>query len=359
MPSTRPRISFDDNGICNACQWAEQKHNVIDWDLRWKELEKWCDKFRTKDGDFDVVIPVSGGKDSCYVSWKMKHELGMHPLLVHIVPPLAHDVGNENLERLIAGGFDCIKIDPNPEIARKIARTEMDEYGDPLLSWMIPVRTGVFKTAINYGVKLIMWGEDGEVEYGGLTDSQYTPFHDRNYELEILLSGRNPERYLNRFASKELYYWLFPSQEEYDNAEIANMHFNYFDPWDQYGNYMLAKEKFGMQEKKGRNLGTFTNFAQTDTSMFELHTYFMYLKFGFGRCTSDACIDVRRGAMDRSQAVNLIAKFDNCYPEPYVAEYLDYMQISLEEFEAAIDRHANKKLFEKKVGFWTPKFEVK
>jgi len=358
MPETRPRMTFNKEGICNACQWAEQKHNLINWDARWKELGKWCEKYRSADVGFDVVVPVSGGKDSCYVSWMMKHKLGMSPLLVHVAPPLPFDVGNHNLEKLIAGGFDCIKVNPNPEISRQITRIEMHDFGDPLLSWMISVRSVVFRTAINYGIKLIMWGEDGEVEYGGLTDSQYTPFHNRDYELNILLSGTNPEKYLGKFSKKELYFWLFPTQEEYDKAEIANMHFNYFDPWDQYRNYLLAKDKFGLEEMKGSNLGTYTNFAQTDTSMFDLHTYFMYLKFGFGRCTSDACIDVRRHAMDRSQAVNLIKKFDNSYPEPYLEQYLDYMQIDMNEFQSALDKHANKELFQKIDGRWMSKFEV-
>jgi len=358
MPETRPRITFNEENVCNACQWAKQKQYVVNWNARWKELEKWCDNYRSSNGDFDVVVPVSGGKDSCYVAWKMKHEMQMHPLLVHIVPPLAFEIGNRNLERLIAGGFDCLKVNPNPEISRKITRIEMNDFGDPLLSWMISVRSVVFRTAINFGIKLIMWGEDGEVEYGGLTDSQYTPFHDRDYELNILLSGNNPKKYLDRFSKQELYFWLFPSQEEYEKAEIANMHFNFFDPWDQYRNYLLAKEKFGLEEWKGNNLGTYTNFAQTDTSLFDLHAYFMYLKFGFGRCTADACIDIRRQAMDRSQAVNLIKKFDNSYPEPYVEEYLNYMEIEMDEFQSAIDKHANKELFKKINGRWMPRFEV-
>ena len=105
-------------------------------------------------------------------------------------------------------------------------------------------------------------------------------------------------------------------------------------------------------------MGTYTNFAQTDTSMFDLHAYFMYLKFGFGRCTADACIDVRRQAMDRSQAVNLIKKFDNSYPEPYIEKYIDYMEIEMDEFQSSLDKHANKELFMKINGRWMPRFEV-
>ena len=76
---------------------------------------------------------------------------------------------------------------------------------------------------------------------------------------------------------------------------------------------------------------TFTNFAQNDQALLH-YMYLMYLKFGFGRATQDAGIEIRRGAMDRDQAINLVKLYDNNYPENFVDLYLDYYQISLEEF---------------------------
>ena len=35
--STRPRISFDEKGYCNACQWSEEKK--LNWDSRLIELK--------------------------------------------------------------------------------------------------------------------------------------------------------------------------------------------------------------------------------------------------------------------------------------------------------------------------------
>ena len=45
--STRPRITFDDSGFCNACLWVEKKKN-INWNKRQIELEKLLEKFRSK-----------------------------------------------------------------------------------------------------------------------------------------------------------------------------------------------------------------------------------------------------------------------------------------------------------------------
>ena len=29
MPETRPRITFNENGICNACEWADKKKKKL------------------------------------------------------------------------------------------------------------------------------------------------------------------------------------------------------------------------------------------------------------------------------------------------------------------------------------------
>ena len=72
----------------------------------------------------------------------------------------------------------------------------------------------------------------------------------------------------------------------------------------------------------------------------------MYLKFGFGRCTADACIDIKR-SLDRDQGLELVKKYDNAYPEPFIKDYLEYFSISLEEFNTSLDKHTNKNLFKK------------
>ena len=84
----------------------------------------------------------------------------------------------------------------------------------------------------------------------------------------------------------------------------------------------------------------------------------MYLKFGFGRATQDAGIEIRRGAMTRDQAINLVKLYDGKFPEEYLQTYLDYFELSNKEFDIIIDKWANKKLFVKKDNFWIPKFNI-
>ena len=62
MPETKPDLHLDDEGVCSACRYMEQRHE-IDWDARREELATVLDRYRSKDGsNYDCIIPVSGGK---------------------------------------------------------------------------------------------------------------------------------------------------------------------------------------------------------------------------------------------------------------------------------------------------------
>lgn len=358
MPNTRPRVTFNERGVCNACEWAEEKKSKIDWDARKQELVKYCEKYRSKTGGFDCIVPVSGGKDSSYVAYMMKHEMGMHPLCVNVTPLLEFEVGKQNLSNFIHSGYDCIQITPDPIITRQISRKCLVEYGQPLMSWIINVQVAIFKTAINFNVPFVMFGEDGEVEYGGTNKLKNSAVYGIEDSIKLYLSGVNPDQFKNDFSDKELYWWLYPTEEQFRSTGLAIAHWSYFENWDPYHHYLVAKEKAGLKEKPAASASTYNNFAQTDTSLYDLHVYLMYLKFGFGRCTQDVGVDIRRGAMTRKQGLQLVKMFDGVYPEPFIEEYLDYFDMTNDEFEAILDRHANKELFRKEGGIWVPMFEV-
>src|SRR4051812_11696239 len=88
ISNQRPRITFDEHGICSACNYAQFKQNEVDWTHREKELMMMLDRFRKNDGSYDVIVPSSGGKDSALVAHELKHKFGMNPLTVTWAPHL-------------------------------------------------------------------------------------------------------------------------------------------------------------------------------------------------------------------------------------------------------------------------------
>ncbi len=358
--STRPRITFDEKGWCNACQWMEEK-KVMDWNPRAKELEDLLAKHKSTNGNFDCIVPVSGGKDGSYVAYTLKHKYGMNPLAITVRPALSLEIGDQNLSNFIHSGYNHIHLTPNPIVLNRLNKYGFIEKGFPYYGWLIAIMTAVIKTATNFKIPLLVYGEDGEIEYGGSTESKNKPLYDINYMKRVYLEGGHDkvfERIMQDgdISEADLSFFKFPTDEEISEVGLSFTHWSYFEPWDSYRNYVVAKEHCGLIEKDEGNLDTFTNFSQNDQALYALHAYLMYLKFGFGRATQDAGIEIRRGSMTRDQALNLVKMYDNAYPRDLIDTYLDYYKMTKEEFDAVLDKYANKELFEKIDGVWEPKF---
>ncbi len=356
--STRPRISFDKNGKCNACVWQEKKKS-LDWSLRTAQLISLLNDHRSDEGEFDCLVPCSGGKDGSYVAYNLKHKYGMNPLAVTITPPLPLEIGEQNLKNFISSGYDHISINPHFEAMKVLNKYGFIELGFPYYGWLIAIHTAVLKTAIAYNINLIFYGEDGEVEYGGSTESERDPIYGVEYQKKVYLEG-GYEKVLKSsgLEKQKLNFFTYPETVN-SLTDIKLTHWSYFENWDPYRNYLIAKEHCGLVESDTTNSGTFTNFAQNDQALYSLHSYLMYLKFGFGRANQDACIEIRRGAMDREQAKNLVKLYDGQYLEQYIDVYLEYFEMTHEEFNKILDIYANKNLFDKQKGRWTPTFDIK
>ena len=302
---------------------------------------------------------MSGGKDGSYVAYNLKHKYGMNPLALTVTPALPLELGDRNLRAFVESGFNHISVNPSHEAMRVLNRTGFTEMGFPYYGWLIAIHTAVIRAAIGFRIGLIFYGEDGEVEYGGSTETSINPIYDVHYQKKVYLEGGyDAVLSASGLTDDDLYFFRFSGDDELQSNPIQLTHWSYFENWDPYRNYLVAKEHCGLKEAEGSNSGTFTNFSQNDQALYSLHTYLMYLKFGFGRANQDACIEVRRGAMDRAQAVNLVRLYDGHYPEEFMEQYLDYYQMTQEEFDAVLDRYANQDLFAKTDGRWKPKFIV-
>ena len=351
MISTRPRITFDNKGFCNACQWKDEKKK-INWKKRESEFIQLAKQIKSKKNNFDLIVPVSGGKDSCFVAYNLKHKYKLNPLFVTVNPPLQTNIGKQNLTNFVRKGYNLISLDPDPVVMQKINKLGLVKFGQPYYGWLTAIHTSIFNLANKFGIDLVMYGEDGEVEYGGTSKTQNKFLYDNKYVENIYLSNIHKKIFneINLTSDNKFFYEISLSKK------VKYSHYSYFNNWDPYKNYLLAKKKFDMRENSKANPSTFTNFAQNDQKLYPLHTYFMFLKYGFGRASQDACIEIRRGAMSRDQAINLVKLYDHLFPKIYIKDYLKYYELDKKEFNRVIDKFANKDVLKKYKNHWKQKF---
>ena len=327
MPETRPRITFNSERLCNACQWNEEK-KTIDWDDRWNQLEAICENYKTD--RFNVLVPCSGGKDGSYVAWKLKHELGMKPLCFTLEPQIQTEIGRINLNNFKNAGFDHLLISPNREEYRKLAKEAFIERGQPKEPFINGITTVAVKLSKAFDIPLVMLGEEGEMEYGGSSELKDRIWADEDYLNKCYYSGHNIPHSP----------WF--SLGDSDKAMIT--HWSKFEDWDPEDHARFCSKHTGLQMSVGGQIGTFTNYAQLDDVLQDLHAFMMFVKFGFGRASSDCSIEIRRGRMTREEGIEIANKVDGEFPLEYLPLYLEYFDMTEAEFWAVVDKFANKEI---------------
>ena len=336
----RPRITFDENGVCSACNFADFKNDVIDWGKRDKELEELCNKHRRNDGSYDVIVPSSGGKDSALVAHMLKFKYNMNPLTVTWAPHLYTDIGFENhQEHIHTGDLSNILVTPPGVAHRKLTKLAFENLGDPFLPFIFGQNNMPLQMAEKFNIPLVFYGENSEVEYGGNMKDAYIPTRDwEKKNTNILMSGMPPEKFLEYdVTEKDLYPYIPPSNEKLKELKLEIHYFGYYHKWIPQENYYYCVENTGFKANRVRSEGTYSKYASLDDKLDGFHYYLMFIKFGFGRATSDAAHEVRDLHITREEAQALVGRFDGEFPENHFQTFLTYCDITEEQFWSVVD----------------------
>lgn len=336
----RPRITFDENGVCSACTFSDFKKSKFDWNARERELHALCDKYRKNDGTYDCLVPSSGGKDSAFTAHMLKYKYNMNPLTITWAPHLYTEIGFENHQNHIhVGNLSNILVTPPGDTHRKLTRLALEYLGDPFLPFIYGQNNMPLQMANLYKIPLIFYGENSEVEYGGNMDDAFSPVSNWESKIpNIEMSGMPPEVFLERgISTKEIYPYLAPSTEKLKELGVQVHFFGYYHNWIPQENFYYSVENTGFKPNPVRSEGTYSKYASLDDKLDGFHYYMMYIKFGFGRATSDAAHEVRDGHITREEAVALVKKFDGEFPAKYYDIFKQYCGINDSEFTDILD----------------------
>lgn len=361
ISNQRPRIKFDENGVCSACNYAKFKRSEIDWEARDLELRELCDKHRKSDGSYDVIVPSSGGKDSAFVAFQLKYKYGMNPLTVTWSPHIWTLDGFENFQQHIhVGGFDNVLGTPNGDVHRKLTKISFEILGDPFQPFIYGQTHYPMQMALKHNVALIMYGENGEVEYGGSMKNAFKPNRDwRTDHTDHYFSGLAPED-LTEYGidSKDLLPYMAPEQESLEELGLDIHFFGYYKKWVPQELYYHAVENTGFKPKSSRNEGTYSKYASFDDQIDGFHYYLAFIKFGIARATADSAHEIRDGHITREEGISLVRRFDGEFPQEHFKVFLDYCDITEEYFNELIDSWRSPHLWEKIEGQWHLKHPI-
>ena len=348
MPDTRPETVFDEEGVCDACRSAEKKHDTIDWAEREKELFKVLEKYRSDGSWYDCIIPVSGGKNSCYQAYMMKEHFGMHPLCVNFIPCDQTETGIKNLLFLRDMGFDLIQVGTNRQVYREMMRVGFFKLGDCCWPEHIGIFTAPFRVAYQYKVPLLIWGENPHFEYGGPAAVRDGSVLDHKWLEEFQMLGyRLSDLEQDGFDMKDLKSLTYPTDAELNEVGVTGLFMGHYIKWDNHKQFEQMRELGFHVNPDGPVEGAYTNYENLDCKWIGgLHDYMKYIKYGYGRATDQLCFEVRSGRMTREEAAKLVIQYEGKIPWKYVPDLLEYLNITEEGFLDNLDRFTNKRLFQ-------------
>lgn len=359
MPDTRPGIRFNEEGICSACL-AHEKKKSVNYEKRFRELEKLCDKYRGMNGNgYDCAIAVSGGKDSHFQVHIMKEVLNMNPVLFSVEDNFPMTEAGKNNLRNISEEFGCniVSLKPDIRTQKVLMRKTFEKYGKP--TWFIDrlIYTYPLQMALKFNTPLLVYGENVSYEYGG-ADAEET--YSAREILKNGVASDIPYEELcdDGISMKDLSLTIAPDRNELDRLDPVYL--SYFVEWNSYKNYVFAKSR-GFHDLTGEWDRTMCveNYDQVDSAAYMVHAWMKYPKFGHACATDYSARLVRYGLITREEAVRNVKERDHKLDPKCVREFCDFCGYSETEFWDIVDGLYNRELFEKNsFGEWILKQDL-
>jgi N-acetyl sugar amidotransferase len=358
-------LTVDEHGVCSSCRVARQKP-VIDWKQRRVMLQALVDEYRSSQ-NYDIIIPVSGGKDSYFQTHVAVKELGLKPLLVTYHGFNYMPEGEYNLKRM-RQVFDCdhIVIEPSVEALIRMNRVGFRLQGD--MNWQnhCGIFTAPIQVAVRYNVPLMLWGEHGFMDLGGMYSHNDFVEFTAKFRLEHGLRGYDwydfTDAGLERLGRSEIKEGLreqdllwakYPSDEEIDHVGVRGIYLSNYVKWEANEHVDLVMREYGWKPAQQPFERTYRRFSNLD-DMHEngIHDYLKFVKLGYGRGSDHACKDIRAGRMTRDDGVEMVRKYDAVKPRRDLERWLSYVGMSEDEFDATCDTFRDRRVWRVKDGRW-------
>ena len=353
-----PTLHIGDDGVCDACKFADQKEQ-IDWEDRERQLRELLDRYRRDDGRYDCVVPGSGGKDSAYAAHTLKYKYGMHPLTVTWPPLLYTDVGRRNFTNWVeVGGFDNITFKPNGRVHKLLTRLAIEHLLHPFQTFILGQKNVAPKIALQYGIPLVFYGEN-EAEYGNPIADNSTSLRDRSYYAmqhldEVHLGGVAVPTLLRDYGLElnDLMAYFPADYRELERHRVDVHYLGYYLKWTPQEAYYYAAEHTGFHANPVRTEGTYSKYNSLDDKIDGFHYYTTFIKFGLGRASYDASQEIRNRHLTREEGVALVRRFDGEFPERFCDEVLEFVGLDRARFSEVCDTFRSPHLWERTGEGW-------
>lgn len=345
MPNTKPGSIFNEGCVCQACINYEARKSV-NWQERRKKLDEICEKHRSRDGYYDCIIAVSGGKDSHFLVYVMKVIMKMNPLLITVGDPFSKTTTGLKNFRNLGETFNCdhFLFNISIDLFRRVTKIAFEEFGDPLRFVEAAIKLVPIKMAVKFGIPLLVYGEDSAYEYGCTRKETYSVMESMRKSLNYV----NIDFWLKKgITPQELNAITPPKEKELLEANIYPIFMGYFFPWSSTNHLSIAK-RYGFSDlsHEWKREGYIEDFEQIDSVAYLVHLWLKYPKFGFQRTSDIVSRRVREGLLSLPEAKKLIKENDHKIDQRALDDFNQFLGYTPKQFWDIVDKFWNPDLFE-------------
>lgn len=342
MPSTKPHIVFDASGVCGGCRAHDRKKQLIegiDWRARAKAFDEVLESARARGAPlYDVLVPVSGGKDSIT---QVHHLLnrGLRILAVNVDYGIKTEIGWRNLTVINRMGANLITYQPEPDLHWELIRIGLMEHGDPDLMSHTLLHGFPLHVAKQFEVPLVLLGENSAFEYGGDEGVGASAFMTRDWFSNYAANNGQDASFVAAtygIEAKRLKTYDFPDDLEASGVTATFMSHYFY--WDSH-EHLATAQKYGFEQLEEPMEGTYRTYVGIDEKIHRIHQYLKVLKFGYGRATDHACEDIRNGRLTREEALELVREHDlKPLSDYYLDEFAGRLNMTNAEVHEALEK---------------------
>jgi N-acetyl sugar amidotransferase len=352
IKTKKKTLRIDSNSVSDSWKYSRIKKK-INFSLREKKLLKLLDQYRGK-GEFDCLVPGSGGKDSCYAAHVLKYKYGMNPLTVTWPPILYTSYGHENFKNwLSTGKFKNISAKRNENFFRILTKESILNLLHPFQTFILGQKNFAPKIAKKLNIPLVFYGEN-EAEHGNPMSDNTSSLRDNSYFAyknfkDLRLGGLKIKELMSRynFHYKDFEDILPLKNEELNNFPLEVHYLGYYLKWIPQEAFYYSVENCGFKPSPFRTQGTYSKYNSIDDKIDDLHYYTTFIKFGIGRATYDVSQEIRNDHLTADEGKKLIKKYDGEFPDRYFKEIMKYLNIKENHFLKLCDKFRSPHLWKK------------
>jgi N-acetyl sugar amidotransferase len=341
VPETVDTISFDEAGVCSVCRQLEFKQDKIDWDERWAQLQEIIAEYKDK-GQYDCIVPYSGGKDSVFQLYYIVRVLKLKPLVVRYnhwgYRPLVEENNTKVFKQL---GVDVVEFTPNFHVVRELMLESFKRRGDFCWHCHTGIYAGVMHMAVRFEVPLLFWGESTAEYHSWYTFEEMEEVDEKRFNrlMNQGITADDMYEFLQgRVERRDLWMFDYPKRKDLMRLKVRSICLGNYIAWDTKANVALIKEKLGWKGQPVEGVPPEYDYEKIECTFQGMRDYSKFVKRGYGRANHLLSIDIRNGRKTREEAAEVEYKYDGKRPAS-MDWFLDIMKMSEEEYYETLKPH--------------------